>query len=905
MVRGYRYHVAMNVIHWDTDAPEITLCGGKAWRLAQARALNIPIPLWFVLSGNAFEDSLIPENRNRLQAPATVTEVLQNLHLAPEVENQLRSAIEQLCPHGEFVAVRSSAIDEDQSGHSFAGQYESYLNVPPDCVADRVIEVWRSGFSPRISEYRRQHGLTATLSPPAVLIQRMLIPETSGVAFGADPATGETGVAVISATRGLNVGLTSGTSEGETWKISAHEEPVRISESGSNPATTPSVMQTSDLRRVAETVWQLGDHFGTPQDIEWAIADGILYLLQVRPITTLQRPLRRPAAQDNGELRIWDNSNIGESYSGITTPLTFSFARKAYEEVYREFCRLLRVPARTLDRNDQVFRNMIGLVRGRIYYNLLNWYRTLAMLPGFAFNSRFMEQMMGVKEPLPVEVSRELAGASRRERLLDGIGLCRSAASLIANHFTIQTRIRRFLKRLEAALSPGNGLNSAAPNLSEQNLSEQNLSELSLDELAKHYRNVEGKLLRHWDAPLVNDFLAMICSGLLRKCLTKWCNDADGDLQNALVGGESNIISTDPAARIRKLAEEASTHPDFAPLLRSGTWEQISNALSELPEFQRQFESYLHKFGDRCLNELKLESATLREEPLILARAVGLMTARINQSRDNVSSNNSIELRRTAEHRLAGLLDRHPIRRMIVNRLLKNTRARVRDRENLRFERTRVFGHARRIFVNFGRRFREMELIDNDRDIFYLEAEEILGYVEGTGTCSDFRALSNARQREFESYRHLPEPPSRFETRGPISSNTIWPTSSETPTSDLKLDDLQTRKGIGCSPGIIRGRVRVVFNPQDHHLQAGEILVAERTDPGWILLFPAASGLIVERGSLLSHSAIVARELGIPTVLSIPDATRWLHDGDLIELNGGNGEIRRIESAAEADQLAK
>ncbi|MCA9094162.1 MAG: hypothetical protein KDA68_11785, partial [Planctomycetaceae bacterium] len=348
-----------------------------------------------------------------------------------------------------------------------------------------------------------------------------------------------------------------------------------------------------------------------------------------------------------------------------------------------------------------------------------------------------------------------------------------------------------------------------------------------------------------------------------------------------------------------------STHPDFSPLLRSGTWEQISNSFSELPEFQRQFESYLHKFGDRCLNELKLESATLREDPLILARAVGLMTARINQSTENASPNNSEQLRRTAEHRLAELLDRHPLRRIIVNRLLKNTRSRVRDRENLRFERTRVFGHARRIFVDFGRRFREMGLIDNDRDIFYLEAEEILGYVEGTGTCSDFRALSNARKREFESYRKLPEPPSRFETRGPISSNTNWPAQSENPISDSKLDDLQARKGIGCSPGIIRGRVRVVLNPQDHHLQAGEILVAERTDPGWILLFPAASGLIVERGSLLSHSAIVARELGIPTVLSIPDATRWLHDGDLIELNGGNGEIRRIESAAEADQLAK
>ena len=119
-------------------------------------------------------------------------------------------------------------------------------------------------------------------------------------------------------------------------------------------------------------------------------------LLQSRPITSLQA-LPDPDAP----LTIWDNSNIVESYSGVTTPLTFSFARDAYQHVYQQFCRMMGVPEREITQHEETFANMLGLVRGRLYYNLLNWYRMLALLPGYRSNRRFMEQMMGVKEPLP------------------------------------------------------------------------------------------------------------------------------------------------------------------------------------------------------------------------------------------------------------------------------------------------------------------------------------------------------------------------------------------------------------------------------------------------------------------------------------------------------------------------
>ena len=108
-----------------------------------------------------------------------------------------------------------------------------------------------------------------------------------------------------------------------------------------------------------------------------------------------------------------------------------------------------------------------------------------------------------------------------------------------------------------------------------------------------------------------------------------------------------------------------------------------------------------------------------------------------------------------------------------------------------------------------------------------------------------------------------------------------------------------TRRGLGCCPGVVRGRVRLVINPRAVQLRAGEVIVAERTDPGWVMLFPLASGLLVERGSLLSHSAIVARELGLPAVVALAGVTAWLKDGDWVELDGGSGVVRRLAPPAE------
>ena len=229
------------------------------------------------------------------------------------------------------------------------------------------------------------------------------------------------------------------------------------------------------------------------------------------------------------------------------------------------------------------------------------------------------------------------------------------------------------------------------------------------------------------------------------------------------------------------------------------------------------------------------------------------------------------------------------MRRWIYFAVLRLARARIRDRENLRFERTRVYGRVRGIFAEIGRRLADMKAIDEPADVFLFDVAEIAGYVRGTGINTRLDAIARARRDEFTSYETEAGLPRRFVTCGPPQQAS----SMQAPKAqaDAAGDE---RKGQGCSRGVVRGRVRIVRDPRQDEFEEGEILVAERTDPGWVTIFPLVSAMIMERGSLLSHSAIVARELGIPTVVGVDDACRWLSDGDEVEVDGGTGTIVRL-----------
>lgn len=893
----------MTFVFWPANATTAGEIGGKAFALWSLRNSGLSIPAWFAVLPSAFAASVPSSLRPSLiRDPAIAEAVPFADHLigvtpSREVAAELTAAVARLAPAGEWLAVRSSAVDEDGATTSFAGQYESLLAVRPDDVAEAVATVWRSAFSPRVRAYRRARALQAELSVPAVLVQRLVRADCSGVIFGADPVSGRRDRAVVTAVPGFGIGLVQGETDADTWHLHAdgrvlsreiarkpaawrladgalRQQP--LSEEEGEQATLTDTQLTA-LASVARTADR---HFGSPQDLEWAIEHGAIHIVQSRPITTLSH---RPT--DDAPVAIWDNSNIVESYSGVTTPLTFSFAQRAYEGVYRQFCRLLAVPGARIEASDPVFRGMLGLHQGRIYYNLLNWYRVLALLPGFTVNRRFMEQMMGVKEPMPADVVATLESAGSGARFRDGLRLALSAVTLVIHHWRLPLMIRRFQARLDEALG-----DQGTP------VDQQNAGAL-----ASSFLDLERRLLRRWDAPLINDFLTMIFFGVLRDLTSRWSDGPNAMLHNDLLSDGGGIRSAEPARLIANMAGLVTAHSELPALLTHGDRPAIEAALDRTPSLQAEIDAYLARFGERCFDELKLESPTLLDDPMPLYRAIGRLASNRAPAADHTPTSASPSPRTAAEKRMARALAGHPIRGLVFRWVLQRARAGVRDRENLRLERTRLFGRVRRLLRALGRRFYEAGALDDPDDVFFLEIDEVLNHVSGTGSSVQLRALAGLRRAEFQAYRRAAPLPDRFTTHGipsahppasEIESADFHPTARST--TDLSAMASDERRGLGCCPGIVRGRVCVVTDPAQAIVRPGDILVAERTDPGWVLFFPSAAGLLVERGSLLSHSAIVARELRLPAIVAINGLMSWLHDGDHVEFDGASGVVRRL-----------
>lgn len=853
------------------DSPEIV--GGKGAALASLTGADILIPPWIVVTPEAFKRCLGKERFSDLVAATSCLDakrVIDGLRPESWLIDALRDHIDRICPEAETLAVRSSAVEEDGILHSFAGLLDSFLSVPLGELPDRIADVWLSAFSPAVFEYRRRKGISIPPSPPAVILQRMVEPQAAGIAFSRDPVNACKKQCVVSAVSGLGDKLASGASNADSYYVDLERRVTdrrQADEHATDDSSQEFVLRDEEIISISELARSAESHFGCPQDIEWALQDGDLFLLQSRPITSLGN------TRETEENRtIWDNSNIAESYNGITTPLTYSFASRAYQAVYRQFCITLGVSRKIVDVNRDTFSTLLGLIRGRIYYNLNSWYRILSLLPGFSINQQFMEQMMGVDQSLPEDVRIQIPPASRLVKLRVGFSLLTTAGGLVLHHFILPLTKARFLRRLDQSLAEAH-----------------TISKLSTTALGSYYQNLERQLLTKWDAPLINDFFAMVFVGVLRKLSIGWCNAKNSGLHCDLLSEESGIISVEPVRRLGTMADIARKDANLVGLLNTGTPSTIETELVKYPDLQHHIQQYLDDFGYRCLHELKLESPTLHDNPITLFRAIGRLASR-NENNESRTSLNTASRRLASEKEMRLALSGHPVKRIIFSWVLRNARARTRDRENLRFERTRVFGTARRIFIALGHRFFEQGLLKTPKDIFYLHVDEILDLVEGVPISTPIEEFVAIRRKEFHEFAQMPTPPDRFETFDAMGEISISPA----PSSTMPQDGDSEMRGDGAAGGVIQGRVRIVSDPESTSLAPGEILVAERTDPGWIMLFSAASGVLIEHGSLLSHVSIVTRELRIPAIVSLPGLTEWLKDGDWVEMDGSNGMVRLL-----------
>jgi len=593
---------------------------------------------------------------------------------------------------------------------------------------------------------------------------------------------------------------------------------------------------------------------GFPLDIEFAVVDGHLSFLQARPITAIPPH----AKADEGVQRVWDNANIVESYPGITLPLTFSFIRRAYHAVYWQFCQLLGLSEDEIRTQDHMLWNMLGLHRGRVYYNLRSWYRLVSILPAFRHNRRFMERMMGVTQE---------GGNSAQDRVSRSRGLI-AAATTAARALYLQASLDRRVRRFHETFDRVHASFAALP-----------YESMESEEVLEAFRRVEAALLWRWRAPIVNDFSVMVFYGLLERLTVAWGVDSEGHLQNALVARQGGIESTEVSDRLEALAdavlEDSSLRAEVLGADRGDVFELVRGHSVCGPLLGE----YMRRFGDRCVAELKLESRTMHDDPTPVMTALQASVRRGGGRSAKPRPATGEQAYAAVRHRLS------PWKRPLYTWVLGQARRGIRNRENQRLARTRAFALVRRMLRQVGRRLAETGVLDDWEDVFYLELDELMGLCDGTATLTDPRALVAARRREYRAFQDGPAPPDRFVTRGPVATAHRLADHGGPPEGTGVL------RGLAAYPGRVEGPATVMLEPDAAAPLEGRILVTRHTDPGWVILFPAIAGLVVERGSLLSHSAIVAREMGIPTVVGVRNATETIRTGDPVRLDGAAGTV--------------
>jgi pyruvate,water dikinase len=889
------------------DSP-IQQIGGKAANLWQLRQVGQDVPPFYTLTAAAFQHVMALEGIDQatqalvaidnepeiIAAAAKIRDAIANCDLPPELQHQVRNHHENVFAAEEYVAVRSSALDEDSAEKSFAGMHDSFLFVRGEREILRAIRhVWASAFNERAVVYRLRSGLPLGEIAVAVVVQKMINAARSGVIFTCNPGTNSVHQVVVSSLYGVGEGLVSAgleadtfTVEKESLEISSEIVPKReqfvlnAEQGGLKREDVPEALQVEsslnddEVRDVVRVAIRVEQHFGRPQDIEFCFDhQNRLLLLQSRPVTNIGE--NGPAA---GHRLVWDNSNIVESYSGVTSPMTFSFIRRAYTIVYHCFAEVMGISPSTVRANARTFENMLGLFRGRVYYNLQNWYRLIHLFPGFQYNAQFMESMMGLKEKLDLDDAPLPASFWRRwfvelpalVRLL-----CRSALNF--------SRIRPIVAQFEA-------------NFHEHydRWSKLDFNRLRPHELMKLYYEMEDSLLWNWKAPIINDFYVMVYYGLLKKLCGKWCHDDSGSLQNELICGEGGVESAEPAKMLLRLANQAQKLPELRELITTRPPKELPELIASDPRFQafqQEFSRYLELYGFRCMDELKLEEYSLRDHPHLVYQVLRNYLSLDDPSALDVEAMEAREqnVRREAEKKVQQSLRSISLKRIFFNAILRRARQGVKNRENMRFARTRIYGLLRELLRALGHNLADEGILENPQDVFYLTIDEVWDFVKGTAVTTDLGNLAKLRRQEFDSYRspECARPDERFETFGMVYHRNQFENHKQT----VMVSEDGVLRGIGCSPGVISGEVIVISDPRDDVQLAGQILVAERTDPGWVPLYPAVSGLLIERGSILSHSAVVAREMGIPTIVGITGLIATLESGQHVTMDGSAGTV--------------
>lgn len=867
----------------------LPLVGGKAFSLGKLFRAGFAVPPAFVITTEAYREFIkanqletllldllksvdykdinalrdIAKNIEQRMVAATIPEAIQQDILA--AYHKVHSA------KGMKMAVRSSAIAEDTAEASFAGQHDTFLGVEGDQeLLLHVRKCWASLWNQRVIQYRVRMGFEHRNATLAVLVQQLIPADVSGVVFTMNPVTGNQEEIVINATWGLGETLVGGIVDADQivtmrkagkikeYRIGQKQKSAFINlidggivlqdtgEKAKEPCLTDAkVMELVALAKVVEQEKKC------PQDIEWCIGQNTLYLLQARPITTL-----KPKKIEEGEER-WTADNAQEAFPKVVSPYMQDIVASMLTQEFRYIWKFCGGTDTDLE--------FVRFFDGYVYLNVTAMQKMIVdILPG-ADEEEFLKHIFGHGEEGRLKLK---LGYLRQWRKL-----LKAAVRNIRELAGLKTNAARYLERFHAYFN---------------SVSQQSPDKLSLPELENIYRI----LLFHfgYDGFLLHAYgtmaYALFYSGLI-SVLQSLPKQA-GITASLFTRKLGSIEETRMKEALEKIIQAARSNPSAMVLILREEPAQIMAKLAQLEgahPIQYALDTFLQEFGHLGDNLVDLAVPRWSEDPSSVWKMV-----KVGLNRPTSAAVEEPDLAKKRKQ-LCTIVSRFlargwrkvfPVTELKFLFLLRLVAHYAPYRENTKFHMFKGFGLLRRIVLRWGKVLQEKGHLHAVDDVFFLTEQEILSAIAGKELPDKTLEAVATRKQQNAAWQKI-IPPREIYTRDGEIVRKVY---------ENEAVRSRSLKGVPASSGKVTAKARVILDLCDaHRLNRGEILVTRFTDPAWTPLFSLAGGVVMDIGSTLSHGAVVARELGIPSVVGVRHGTEVIENGQEITVDGGQGTV--------------
>lgn len=889
----------------EIDKTKLMDVGGKGLNLGElSRIEGIRVPEGFCVTTGAYQrtigqnrefnalleqlSDLKAEHRERIGAiSGKIREVIEGVEIAKDIEAEIICHLSRLGEEKAY-AVRSSATAEDLPLASFAGQQDTYLNIKgKDAVLRHISKCWASLFTDRAVIYRIQNGFDHRKVYLSVVIQRMVFPQAAGILFTADPVTSNRKVLSIDASFGLGEALVSGLVNADIYKvregwivekkISAKKLAVyALEEGGTEEREIDSARQNAQtltdeqILRLEGMGRKVEAYFARPQDIEWCISWGHssdpqcqapkggvspfscrhssdqFYIVQSRPITTLY-----PVPENDGRNRVYMSVGHGQMMTDAIKPLGLSFflllsgdipIYKAGGRLFMDLTYDLASPVgrkiilSTVGGSDPLMRNAILTLMKRKDFmkSLPRGKRSLKMgREGMSWALIIHAVMIYLKNDAAVIqdlIARNEASIRELRQGIAGVSGNELFAFIIEDH-----------KQLKKIMYEPRGYGAI----------------------------IVGLLAANW----------------LNKKMEKWLGEKSA--ADTLSQSVANNVTSEMGLALLDVSDVVRQYPAVIEYFQhAGDEENFFENLAELEgggAVSRSLRSYLEKYGMRCSGEIDITRTRWSEKPAVL---IPIILSNIKNFEPNARSFRFEQGRLEAEQKereLLSRLERLPggkKKAKKTKRMISVLRNFIGYREYPKYAIIERYWIYKQSLLREAARLAQNGVIREKEDIYYLSFEELREAVRAGRL--DYGVIAG-RKDEYEVYEKL-TPPRMMTSEGEVISGAY--NSGNIPQGALP--------GIPVSSGVIEGRARVVLKMADAAIEDGDILVTTFTDPSWTPLFVSVKGLVTEVGGLMTHGAVIAREYGLPAVVSVENAAKLIRDGQRIRVNGTDGYVELL-----------